>query len=252
MTDSHQSNLPEEVRGTRSLVLSHLAREKWLTSDQLRRLCSVSYSGMTRLLNRMLKDKLIRVHKLGQNDPLFFFLPGTKAPTEKYHHERSCAELYVACEITGLLTEWGTPERFEDYREYVKLGLLPDRISILDNTLIFWEVDEGSENYETVSDKIPRYVSLSRKHPAHRFHVIFTTQDCYRSKNAKRVLRQSARARAKRILLDLMEFKRGNQLLVGQLSEIVKDPLGRVFASPLNPESFVSLDDMRVKPESTH
>jgi hypothetical protein len=207
---------------------------------------------MTRLLNRMVEDKLIRVHKVGQNDPLYFFLPSTKAPTQFSHpHERSCADIYVSYQVSGSLQRWGLPEAFEDYQEYVKVGLLPDRISKVVGKIVFWEIDEGSENYDTVSDKIPRYIQLSKRHPEHRFHVVFTTKDCYRFKNGKQVLRQSAGARAKRILLDLMEFKCGNQFMVGLHRAIVSDPLGAVFASPLAPDKLISLADLDVKPEST-
>jgi hypothetical protein len=193
----------------------------------------------------MVADKLIRVHKIGQNDPLYFFLPTTKAPSVFSHaHERGCADIYVTYEKTGQLQKWAVPEAFADYEEYVKVGLRPDRISVIDGKIVFWEIDRGSENYDAVSDKIPRYVEISRRHPAHRFNVVFTTKDYFRHRNGKAVLRQSAKTRAKRILLDLMEFKRGSQFIVGQHGEIIKDPLGAVFASPLNPESLVSLPEL--------
>lgn len=200
---------------------------------------------MTRLLNRMVADKLIRVHKVEQNAPLYFFLPSVKAPTPFIHtHERSCADIFTAYEFTGQLQKWGAPEGFSDYQEYVKLGLRPDRISIIAGKIVFWEIDTGSENYDTVSDKIPRYVELSRRHYEYRFHVVFTTADCYRSRNGKKVLRQSSRTRAKRLLLDLIDYKRGNQFIVGQHQEIINDPLGAVFASPLTPEKLVSLSEI--------
>src|ERR1051325_4507649 len=114
----------------RDEILSHLAREKWLTSEQLSKVFSTSYSGVTRLLNRMVQDKLIRVHKVGQNFPLYFLLPTSKAPTLHSHaHERSCADIYVSYSMTGQLKEWGVPEDFPDYEEYEKTGLRPDRIS---------------------------------------------------------------------------------------------------------------------------
>lgn len=193
----------------------------------------------------MVSDKLIRVHKVGQNDPLYFFLPSTKAPTVFSHaHERSCADIYVSYETTGRLQKWAVPEAFEDYGEYVKVGLRPDRISIVAGKIVFWEIDRGTEDYETVSDKIPLYIRLGERHRDHRFHVVFTTKDYYRYKNGKRVLRQSSQTRAKRILLDLMEFKRGNQFIVGQHDTVITDPLGAVFASPLAPERLISIAEI--------
>jgi hypothetical protein len=193
----------------------------------------------------MVSDKLIRVHKVGQNDPLYFFLPTTKAPSVFSHtHERNCADIYVSYENTGQLERWAVPEVMADYEEYVKVGLRPDRISKIAGKIVFWEIDRGSENYEAVSDKIPNYIELGRRHPEHRFHVIFTTRDYYRHKNGKDVLRQSSQTRAKRILLDLMEFKRGNQFIVGQHDTIINDPQGAVFASPLAPETLVSLTEI--------
>src|SRR5689334_19155111 len=143
----------------RQEIVKHLEREKWLTSEQLSRLFSTSYSGMTRLLNRMVNDKLIRVHKVSQNDPLYFFLPFTKAPTIFSHsHERSCADIYVSYAMTAQLQSWSVPEVMEDYEEYVQVGLRPDRISVIDGKIVFWEIDRGTENYEDVSDKIPKYI----------------------------------------------------------------------------------------------
>ncbi len=229
----------------RTETIKHLEREKWLTAMQLSKLFKSGYSGTTRLLNRMVDDKLIGVHKVGQNDPLYFFLPQTKAPTVfKHTHERSCADIYVAYENTDLVQRWTVPENLDDYQEYVKVGLLPDRVSVIAGKIVFWEIDLGTESYKTISDKIPLYISLGKRHPEHRFHVVFTTKDYYRFKNGRKVLRQSAKARAKRILLDLMEYKRGNQFIVGQHDSIVNDPLGAVFASPLTPDRLISLNDL--------
>lgn len=200
---------------------------------------------MTRLLNRMVQDKLLRVHRLSQNDPYYFFLPTTKAPTLHSHiHERDCAEVYVAYETSGQLLKWAIPEAFSDYDEYESIGLRPDRISTIGNKIVFWEIDRGTENYDKVNDKIPRYIELGKRHPTHRFHVVFTTKDSFRQKNRKQILRQSAEARAKRILLDLIEYKRGSQFVVGCLKDILSDPLGAVFVSPLEPETLKSLVDL--------
>jgi len=190
----------------------------------------------------MVQDKLIRVHKVGQNFPLYFLLPTSKAPTVFSHaHEKSCADIYVSYATTGLLTEWGVPEEFPDYEEYEKTGLRPDRISSIGGKIIFWEIDRGSENYDKVSEKVPRYIELGKRHPKHRFHVVFTTRDCHRHKNGKQILRQSSKARAKRILLDLIDFKRGSQFLVAEHQMITDTPLGKVFVSPIDPQTYISL-----------
>lgn len=192
----------------------------------------------------MVEDGLIKFHKIGQNDPLYYFLPTTKAPTVFSHkHEKDCADLFIAYKSTGLLKAWNSPENFEDYQDYVKAGVLPDRVSIIGKSIVFWEVDRGTESYQKISDKIPNYITLSRRHPEHKFYVCFTTNEYHRFKNGKKVLRQSAETRAKRILLDAMEYKRGNQFIVGLHKQIIQDPLGSVFVSPLTPESYISLQD---------
>jgi hypothetical protein len=207
---------------------------------------------MTRLLNRMVVDKLIRVHKVGQNDPLYFFLPTTKAPTVFSHaHERACADVYIAYETTGRLAVWNVPENFEDYESYVTAGVRPDRISVIGGKVIFWEIDKGTESYQGVSDKINHYLNLWKQQGHRTFHVVFATKDYFRYRNRGKVLRQSAKTRARGILLDLIPFERANQFIVGQLDQIISDPFGAVFASPLAPEKLISLADLDVKPAST-
>jgi len=199
----------------------------------------------------MVDDKLIRVHKVGQNDPLYFFLPSTKAPTVFSHaHERSCADIYVSYETTGQLKVWNVPENFEDYESYVKAGVRPDRISVIGERIVFWEIDRGTESYKGVSDKINLYLNLWRQQGYRPFHVVFATTDYFRYRNGKKVLRQSAKTRARGILLDLIPFKRSHQFIVGQLDQIIQYPLGEVLASPLTPDRLISLDDLNVKPES--
>lgn len=198
----------------------------------------------------MVADKLIRVHKVGQNDPLYFFLPTTKAPTVFSHaHERACADVYIAYETTGHLKVWNVPERFEDYESYVKAGVRPDRISIINERIVFWEIDKGTESYQGVSDKINLYLNLWKQQGYRQFHVVFATKDYFRYRNGNKILRQSAKTRARGILLDLIPFKRANQFIVGQLDQIIADPFGAVVASPSTPDRLISLADLDVKPE---
>jgi hypothetical protein len=205
---------------------------------------------MTRLLNRMVDDKLIRVHKVGQNDPLYFFLPTTKAPTVFSHaHERACADVYTAYETAGKLPVWNVPENFEDYESYVTAGVRPDRISIIDGKIVFWEIDKGTESYQGVSDKVNHYLNLWKQQGYKTFHVVFATKDYFRYRNGSKILRQSAKTRARGILLDLIPFKRSNQFIVGQLDRIITDPFGAVFASPSTPDKLISLADLDVKPD---
>ncbi len=227
---------------SRLFVLHHLEREPRLTARQLAVLRSPSqrpylttkelpqgYSGITRLLTRMVEDGQIRVTKIHQNAPQFFHLPETKAPTlQGFQHELAAANIYVAYDTTGKLEQW----HWEPHEEYLNIGLKPDRVSSIDGKIIFWEVDRGTEVLAVIREKVERYIQLSKLHPERRFHVAFA----------------ASKGRAKSILLDvLMNYRRGNQFLACDQSRVLASPLDPVFASPLDPAQALSITDLDVK-----
>ncbi len=229
-------------------IIEHLEREPRLTAQQLATLFATSYSGMTRILNRMaypkcphnqLKDgsykqefckhdSQIKVKKIHQNAPLFFHLPDVKAPSlHSFQHEKECADIYVA--YYELIQAW----YWQAHEEYLRIGLKPDRSSIIDGKLIFWEIDRGTEVLAIIRDKVEKYIKLSTMHPDQRFHVIFT----------------ASRGRAKSILLDvLLDIRSKVWFYVGDHSRVIATPLEPVFASPIRPATPVSIGELDGKP----
>jgi hypothetical protein len=172
----------------------------------------------------MAEDKELKCKSISPTDPEYYCLPKVRALSRFNHvHERLCADLYVAFEITGHLAHWERPEAYE---EYETLGLKPDRAMVLkDGTLCFWEVDRGGESYKIIQGKIEKYIGLSRLHPDKKFHVILTTVDD----------KQTAKSRCKAILDLLEEYKRGDQILTLPHEWASNEPTNPVFLSPLNP-----------------
>jgi len=208
------------------------------------------YAGTTRLLNRMAFPEcnhnfkrdggyhrrfcescsLLKVRKIPkeQNAPLYFHLPHIKALNRFNHeHERACADLYCTYSLTWNVKYWEAVPA----EEFLELGFAPDRSSIIDGRIIFWEIDKGTETLAVIRKKVERYIQLSRLHPERKFHVVFT----------------ATRGRAKSILLDvLLDFKRGNQFLVAEHQSVVKNPYGEVLVSPKEPAKWLKLTDLEV------
>jgi Replication-relaxation len=207
------------------------------------------HSGTTRLLNRMAypdckentrRDglsyerfcklhSLIKVNRIpkNQNAPFFFHLPNVVGLREQnWKHEKLCGDLYAAYQTTWSLQRWDSlPDE-----EMLSLGLIPDRSSIIDGRIAFWEVDRGTETRARLRTKVELYIKLSQLHRDQRFHVVFVTETS---------------GRAESVLFDVLEdFRRGNQFVVGLHKSIIAEPFGKVFASPLEPEKALSLTDL--------
>jgi hypothetical protein len=186
---------------------------------------------MTRLLNRMVEAGLVKKTKLIQNAPIFYSLPKIKALNlHNYRHEFLCGEIYVAYETTGLLQDWGKPEHYPDYHEYVKLGVKPDRLSIINRKIIFWEIDRGTEVLQKIRTKVEKYLALARRHPGQKFYVVFTATP----------------GRARSILFEVLGGVRNWQVWFYCASQerIGNDPLGAVLASPTRPEQGFSIAEL--------
>jgi len=204
---------------------------------------------VTRLLNRMAypecehnlkkgvyskkfckKCSSIKVTKIPRetNSPLYFHTADTIGLRNTNHeHERACADLYVTYCLSWNLNFWETVP----HEEYLELGLKPDRASKIEDRIIFWEVDKGTETLAVIRKKVERYIALSNQHPGRKFYVIFT----------------ASKGRAQSILLDVLpEFRRGNQFLVGVHESVVQNPYDAVFKTPVAPEKWLSILDLDV------
>jgi hypothetical protein len=171
----------------------------------------------------MAKSGLIKATKVHPNAPIFFSLPKTKALNIfNYQHEQLCADLYVAYETSGMLHTW----EFSQNAEYESINLRPDRVSIIGEYPVFWEVDRGTEVLAKIHEKVEKYLELAKRHRDHKFYVIFSASP----------------GRARSILLEVLIDIRSNAwFLVGDHQRVISDPLGKVFASPVRPNEAVSI-----------
>ena len=173
---------------------------------------------------------LIKVTKIPReyNSPQYFHLPEVIGLKNTSHiHERACADLYVSLHLTCNPPFWdATPAE-----EYLALGLKPDRSSIVEGRIIFWEVDKGTETHAVIRGKFEKYVELSANHPDRRFYVVFT----------------GSKGRVKEILTEVLpEFRRGNQFLVAEHNSVVERPLEPVLVSPVDPMKWLSIADLEL------
>lgn len=180
----------------------------------------------------MVSDHQLRSKHFSPTDPDFFFLPRTKAVSlHSKLHERLCGDLYVAYATLGKEVSW---ERPTDYDENLSLGILPDRRMIADGTIIFWEVDRGTEDYisdKGITGKIEKYLKLLETNKSKAFSVVFTTIDA----------KQSAKTRAARFLELFEHYPCPDQFLVTLHRWAVEEPLAPVFMSVQNPEGIAIL-----------
>lgn len=223
------------------LILGHLNNEKMLTAKQLTLLTAPNpeslrhfllsketipgLSGTTRLLNRWL-DK-IRKTVIDNNKPTFFHVPGVTAPNVfSWQHELICANIYTTYFISGKLTAWG----WEDKANFVQHGLKPDRRSIIDGKVIFWEADRGTETLSKIKEKVEKYITYSKANPSQRFHVIFATEP----------------GRVQTLLNSVLcDFPRGDQFFVGDWRKIVGEPFGQHLYSKNSVVTPISISDIK-------
>ncbi len=121
------------------------------------------YAGTLRLLDRMVSEKVLEKHDVKHKEARpFYFLPSTDAPRiQSWRHEWDAANLYVA--LQDYVKFW----TYQQNKEYLSLGFMPDRSSVLEidgkPLVVFWERDEGTMKHEKVSQKIPGYIKLLRQ-----------------------------------------------------------------------------------------
>jgi hypothetical protein len=186
------------------------------------------YAGMTRLQVGRKKIPLIKKSSIQnyKNIPAFYHLPDVAAPgLQNFQHEKICEDHYVAYQTTGELHAW----YWKPHEEYKRFNLVPDRSSIIGDKIVFWEIDRGTESLSEIEKKIPKYIELANVKQK-KFHVVISVP---------------TKGRAKNLLLDVLpQFKRGNQFVVTTHELVLSNPLGEVFASPIDPSRFLSILNM--------
>lgn len=182
-------------------------------------------------------DKEIHSDRDHNNQPKVWMLPGVDYPENFYirRHELDVADLFIAYNrhVTHWDTEWGELER-------TKLNIPRYRVNydarmVLNGRVYLWEVDRGSEDFEQLSAKIGKYIQFSESLPPESFQVVFTMQK-YR--------RLHLGNRADKLLKFIADKKRRNQFVVALHSQVLADPLGAVFVSPLEPMAKRLLSDL--------
>jgi hypothetical protein len=196
-----------------------------------------SYIRTAQLLRRMLKDREIHRDRDHNNQPFLWMLHGVEFPQNFYtqRHELDVADLFVAYypHVTHWDTEWGALEK--ESLDIPRYRVHYDARMVLNGRVYLWEVDRGSMDFDALQAKIDKYLTFADSLSAEAFQVVFTLQK-YR--------RLSLGNRADKLLGMLAAKKRRNMFLVAKHSDVLADPLGPVFVSPLDPMSKRLLSDL--------
>jgi hypothetical protein len=110
-----------------------------------------------------------------------------------------------------------------------------DARMVLNGRVYLLEVDRGSEDLEQLTHKIRKYVAFADSLPSESFQVVFTLQK-YR--------RMHFGNRADAVIDLLARQKRRNMFVVARHSDVLADPLGPVFVSPLDPTKKQHLSEL--------
>lgn len=176
----------------------------------------------------MEKDKEIHSDREHNNQPKVWMLPGVDYPQNFYTraHELDVAALFVACypHVTHWDSQWGELEKETLNIPHYKVNY--DARMVLNGRVYLWEVDRGTEDFDQLFAKVDKYIQFSKSLPPDSFQVIFTMQKYRRSK---------VKNRANKLLEYLASKKHRNQFLVVMHDEVLENPLGAVYVSPLNP-----------------
>jgi hypothetical protein len=190
-----------------------------------------------RLLRDMAKDKEIHRDRDHNNQPYLWMLPGIKFPQNFYtqRHEIDVADLFVSYyhHVTHWDTEWGEMERETLKIPHYRVNY--DARMVLNGRVYLWEVDRGSEDLEALTNKVKKYVAFADSLAGEAFQVVFTLQK-YR--------RMHFGNRADAVIDLLASQKRRNMFMVAKHSDVLTDPLGAVFVSPVEPTAKRLLSEL--------
>src|SRR5690349_19911899 len=243
--------IPVSTQSPRDAVRQWLAIQPRLTAEQIAKLDNQPRRGgrtdpflpkktskkaypafqvrTARLLRAMAKDGEIHRDREHNNQPYLWMLPGVTFPQNFYtqRHEIDVADLFTAYypHVSHWDTEWGKLERDELRIPHYRVNY--DARMVLDRRVYLWEVDRGTEDLEKqLRAKVDKYIAFADSLKSESFQVIFTLQK-YR--------RMSLGNRADALLDLLASKKRRNMFLVAKHSDVLADPLGAVFVSPMEP-----------------
>lgn len=194
-----------------------------------------------KILQNMKKDGMIVQHKPDNRiEPDLWSLKGARQPSNWYNrdHEIDCADLFISYKNTNQLAYWASrwePEELHPFGETFSVYF--DRRMELEDVdqVFFFEVDRGTEDLDTVKRKVEKYVALSNHLVGQGMTILFTVQG-YRW--------TTSQTRLSRILSILRDARRGNQFLIAPHEEVLANPLGKVWISPVDGETKICLNDL--------
>lgn len=200
-------------------------------------------------LRRLEKRKLAICH-LASNpyEPNLWSRPGIKPVSPEFRaHEVACADLFVAYYGTPGLTHWDwqwTKAEVDEYATFRKSSFLFDRRMILNGRMIFFEHDRGNRHPEKLAEQIKNYYDFSVRYPDLAMNVIYTL-DWARAglRYDEDTKLEYLNERGRFLEQEFKQYRRGNQFLFALQSDVVADPLGKVFVSPLT-DARLSLSDL--------
>lgn len=180
----------------------------------------------------MVERKEVRKKDVKHRDASnFYFLKGVKEPSiQSWKHEFDCANIYTSLSTLDLIHTW----QYLPSKEYIDLGFMPDRTSILlidgKPLIAFWEMDEGTMKHSRVSQKIPGYINLFKRHPEFPAICVFVAPTIIRIEN---ILQR-----------DVLPQGYVKQFAGCEYSRLVNEPLSPCLLLPKqlnNPVSFQEL-----------
>jgi len=187
----------------------------------------------------MVTDGNIAVDYFSPTMPEYYRLLETRALSKNHTpHEDLVEQLYTALELTGALGTYQVPIEPNEY------GLKPDALCVYQGKVIFWEVDRGTEDYDTpkgIRGKLDRYLKMSKDNPKIRMYAGFTTVPQY-DRFGK--LKRSDITRAKGILKCINKYERADQFFVSTHAYTIRHAAEPAFSTYLNPMG-IAIKDFR-------
>jgi hypothetical protein len=109
-----------------------------------------------------------QVKKAPEVVPNFYHSPKVKRAyhNQNYKHEKIAGDIYVY--LQELIEFWD----WKDYRDFTRFKLKPDRSSIIEGKVIFWEIDRSTMKKLLIIEKIEKYLSYARANNR-KFSVVF-------------------------------------------------------------------------------
>ncbi len=182
---------------------------------------------VSKALKRLQQKKEADRKPMGRFMEFAWFLKGTPQPnTITYHHDFSCAELYIALEpyLDDCDDNWQCEKQNKTKGKQFRY----DRRAVMFGETIYFEVETGSQENlgrktaKKIEDKLHGYIEHYQE-TREDFCVVFTVQDYIRNKLRETVT--PAKIVGKKIDEILAESRLPDRYLIAYHSELISDPM---------------------------